>query len=326
MKPIIERAAWAVLLIALISTTNTAMAQPVYPNKPVTMVVGYPAGSGLDITTRILNKKLGDIFHQSFLVNNKPGAASNLAAEVVVRAPKDGYTLLMGSSTNPANTTLFTSLSFNFSEDLSPITIVATVPNVLVVNPSLPVYGVQDLIALAKRTPGQIFFGSPGNGTTGHLTGEMLNLTAGIKLVHLPYKGFPVAITDLLAGRINVLFNSVPPVLPYIKDGKLRALATTGRERAGILPDLPTISEAGLRGFEAQTWFGLLAPRGTPDEIVDRLYAGVREALSSADVREQFAKLGLDPVFLPPREFSAFIRTETEKWAKVIRASGAKID
>lgn len=316
------------MLFALVSGLAPAMseAQALYPTKPVKIVVGFPAGSSADLTARILAKKLGENLGQPFIVENRPGAGSSIATEFVVRAPGDGYTLLMGTVANTINATLAKSLSFNFSQDLAPIAPVGTVPNILVVHASLGVTTVKDLIALAKSRPGQILYGSSGNGTSPHLSGELFNSMAGVKLVHVPYKGSSQAVTDLLAGRVQVMFSPASTVLPHIQAGTLKALASTGVRRAGVAPDIPTISESGLSGFDTAVWFGLLAPSGTARDIISRLAAAVGQALGSADVKAQLSAQGIDPLGGGPEEFARYIREETEKWARVIQVSGAKID
>ena len=316
------------MLFALVSGLAPAMseAQALYPTKPVKIVVGFPAGSSADLTARILAKKLGENLGQPFIVENRPGAGSSIATEFVVRAPGDGYTLLMGTVANTINATLAKSLSFNFSQDLAPIAPVGTVPNILVVHASLGVTTVKDLIALAKSRPGQILYGSSGNGTSPHLSGELFNSMAGVKLVHVPYKGSSQAVTDLLAGRVQVMFSPASTVLPHIQAGTLKALASTGVRRAGVAPDIPTISESGLSGFDTAVWFGLLAPSGTARDIISRLAAAVGQALGSADVKAQLLAQGIDPLGGGPEEFARYIREETEKWARVIQVSGAKID
>ncbi len=316
------------MLFALVSGLAPAMseAQALYPAKPVKIVVGFPAGSSADLTARVLAKKLGENIGQRFIVENRPGAGSNIAAESVVRSPADGYTLLMGTVANTINATLARGLSFNFAEDLAPIALVGTVPNILVVHPSLGAATVKDLVALAKSRPGQILYGSSGNGTSPHLSGELFNSMAGVKLVHVPYKGSSQAVTDLLAGRVQVMFSPASTVLPHIQAGTLKALASAGLQRAGVAPDIPTISEAGLTGFDTAVWFGLLAPAGTARDILNRLAAAVGQAQVSADVKAQLSAQGIDPLSGGPVEFARYIREETEKWARVIQASGAKID
>jgi tripartite-type tricarboxylate transporter receptor subunit TctC len=315
-----------VFLLGFLLTPEFSHAQSTYPSKPVKITVGFPAGSSADVTARILAKKLGDNLGQQFIVENKPGAGSNIATDAVAHAPADGYTLLMGTVANTINASLAKNLTFNFATDLAPITLVATVPNILVVHPSLDVGSVQELISRAKSQPGQILYGSSGNGTSPHLSGELFNYMAGVKMVHVPYKGSSQAVTDLLAGRVGVMFSPASTVLPHIQAGTLKALASSGSKRAGVAPDLPTISETGLTGFDTAVWFGLLAPASTPREILERLSAAVNQALGSADVKAQLANQGIDVLGGTPNDFSRYIRQETDKWAKVIEVSGAKIE
>lgn len=309
-----------------LGTATAAWSQANYPGKPVKIVVGFTPGSVADIVARIVAQKLGTGLGQQFVVENRPGAGSNIAAEAVVRAPPDGYTLLMGSVANTINASLAKDLPFEFDKDLAPVAAVASVPNVLVVNPSVAARSVQELIAIAKANPGQLLFGSSGNGTSPHLSGELFSLMAGLKLVHVPYKGSPQAVADLLAGRVSIMFSPASTVLPHVRAGTLRALASSGMHRASAMPDLPTITESGLPGFETSVWLGLLAPAATPREIVERLNEETAQALAAADVRIQLAAQGIDPMGGTPQQFAAYIRQETEKWARVVQAAGVRFD
>lgn len=303
-----------------------AWPQANYPARPVKIVVGFPPGAAADLVARVVAQRLGDGLGQQFIVENKPGAGSNIATEGVVRSPADGYTLLMGTVANTINSSLVKGLGFDFERDLAPITAVATVPNLLVVHPSVAAHSVQELIVVAKAKPGAILFGSSGNGTSPHLSGELFNLMAGVKLVHVPYKGSPQAVTDLLAGRVSVMFSPASTVLPHIKAGTLRALASSGAQRASAAPDLPTIAESGLTGFETAVWFGLLAPTATPRDIVTRLNKETVRVLAAADVKTQLAAQGIDPIGGTPEQFAGYIKQETAKWRRVVAASGAKQD
>ena len=295
-----------------------------YPARPVRIIVGFAAGASADITARVLAQKLGTTLGQQFVVENRAGAGSNLATEFVARAQKDGYTLLLGTVANTINATLSANLSFDFAKDLVPIALVATVPNLLVVHPSTGVANVQELIRLAKSKPGEIFFGSSGVGTSPHLSGELFNEMATVKLVHVPYQGSAQAVTDLLAGRISVMFSPASTVLPHVQEGKLKALASTQGKRAGIAPDLPTMAEAGLSSFDTGVWFGLLAPAGTPKEIVDKLNRAINEALQSNDVLAPLRAQGIDPLGGSAAEFARYIDSETKKWAAVAQSAGLK--
>jgi tripartite-type tricarboxylate transporter receptor subunit TctC len=313
--------------IALMSClASSAQAQATYPNRPVKVVIGFPPGTAADVIARILSQKLTQILGQQFVVENRPGASSTIGTEMVVRSANNGYTLLLGSVANTINASLLKDLPFNFAADLAPVSLVASAPNILAVHPSLPVHNVQQLIVLAKSKPGEIFYASSGNGTAPHLSGELFNLMTGTKLAHIPYKGSSEAVADLLAGRVAVTFSPASTVLPHIKAGTLRALASTGARRATAAPDLPTVAESGFPGFETAVWFGLLAPASTPGDIIERLASAVAEARTAEDVKAQFATQGIDPMTGGPKEFAAYIRSETEKWAKVVQASGARVD
>ena len=318
----------ALCLVAALSlgAAGAGWPQAGFPAKPVKIVVGFPPGSSGDLVARVLAPRLADSLGQTFVIENKPGAGSNIATEGVVRAPADGYTLLMGTIANTINATLNRNLSFDFSKDLAPVIAVASVPTLLVVHPSFPARSVRELIAIAKPKPGEYLYASSGNGTANHLAGELFNLMAGVKLIHVPYKGSPQAVADLLAGRVLVMFSPASTALPHIRAGSLRALASTGEQRTGVAPELPTVAESGLPGFETSVWFGLLAPAATPRDIVDRIAAAAAQGLRSAEVKAQFAAQGIDPLGGGPREFASYIREEIAKWAKVIQASGAKID
>jgi tripartite-type tricarboxylate transporter receptor subunit TctC len=314
----------AVCLALLLAGLPAAALAEDYPVRPVRIIVGFAAGASADITARVLAQKLGASLGQQFVVENRAGAGSNLATEFVVRAPKDGYTLLLGTVANTINTTLSPNLSFDFANDLAPVALVATVPNLLVVHPSTGVADVPDLVRLAKTKPGEIFFGSSGVGTSPHLSGELFNEMAGVKLVHVPYQGSAQAVTDLLAGRISVMFSPASTVLAHVQEGKLKALASTQDKRAGIAPDLATMSEAGLAGFDTGVWFGLLAPAGTPSDVTGKLNRAINEALQSGDVLAPLRAQGIDPLGGSAEEFARYIDSETRKWAAVARSAGLK--
>jgi tripartite-type tricarboxylate transporter receptor subunit TctC len=312
--------------IVALCASAAGWAQVAYPSKPVKLVVGFPPGSAADVVARIVAARMGDGLGQPFVVENRPGAGSNIAAESVVRAPADGYTLLLGTIANTINASLSKNLGFDFARDLAPVATLASVPNLLVVHPALGVGSVQELVAAAKIKPGAIMYGSSGNGTGPHLSGELFNLMTGIRLVHVPYKGSPQAMTDLLAGRVQVMFAPASTALPHIKAGSLRALASSGAQRSGVAPDLPTIVESGLPGFDTSLWFGLLAPASTPRNIVERLNREAARVLADTGVRNQLAAQGIDPLGGTPEQFAVYIGEETAKWARVVQASGARID
>ena len=312
------------LLAALLSIG--AAAQSAYPSRPLRFVVGFGPGSAVDVAGRLVIPRLSEILGQPILVENRVGAGSNIAAEFVARAPADGYTLFVASIANAINASLQKNLPFDFLKDLVPVSGLVTLPHLLVVHPSMAARSVQELVALGKSKPGEILYASSGNGTSAHLSAELFNLMTGTKLVHVPYKGSPQAVTDLLAGRVALMFSPASTVLPQIKAGTLRALASTSRERAAAAPDLPTVIEAGLPGFETTVWFGLLGPAGLPSEIVDRLSVAMNQVLANSELKAQFAGQAMDPLILKRAEFSAYVRNETEKWARVVKETGMKAD
>jgi tripartite-type tricarboxylate transporter receptor subunit TctC len=308
-----------------LAASATAQAQS-WPSKPLRIVVGFPPGASADVAARLVAAKMSESLGQSVLIENKPGAGSNIATESVVRAPADGYTLFLGTIANTINASLSKNLPFDFGRDLAPVASLASLPNLLVVTPSLGVSTVQELVAAAKRKPGEILYGSSGNGTGPHLSGELFNLMAGVKLTHVPYKGSPQAMTDLLGGRVQAMFAPASTALPHIKAGTLKVLAVSSAKRTGASPELPTIAESGLPGFETAVWFGLLAPAGTPRDIIERLNREANRALADPAVKTQFAAQGIDGMGGTAEQFAAYIKDETAKWARVVQASGAKID
>lgn len=317
----------AVIGAALVLGASCALAAShagEYPAQGVRVVLGFTPGAAADLTARVLSRRLSQKFGQPFSIENRHSLGSNGAAELVARAPKDGYTLLMGSAANTINASLSPDPKFNFSSDFAPIALIASVPQILVVSPSLGVDNVRGLIALAKARPGQLSFGSSGFGTSAHLSGELFNMMAGVQLTHVPYPGSTQSVTDLLAGQISVLFAPVSAVLQYIEQGRLKALATTGAKRAGIVPNLPTMAEAGLPGFETGLWFGLLAPAGTPRDVVDRLADAINATLETNEFRSALRVQGIDPIGGTPEDFARHIERETRKWAAVAAAVGLK--
>lgn len=314
-----------VLVMVLFALTAVVHAQQ-FPSKPIKIIVPFPAGGTVDFFARVVSSKLTDAIGQTVLVENRAGAGGNIAAEAVAKAAPDGYTLLMGSEVVAINTSLYTKLSYDPVKDLAPITLVGTVPNILIVNPSLPVNSVKELIALAAKTPGKISFASTGQGTSSHLSSELFKLMANVDLLHVPYKGGPPAVADLIGGQINMMFINMPTGLPHVKSGKARILAVSSARRVAQLPDVPTVDQAGLKGFETAAWSGLYAPAGTNPEIISRLNAEVVKILKIPSVREQLAGQGAEPVGDTPEEFGHFTRDEIAKWAKLIKISGAKIE
>ena len=316
---------WALgALFACIATVASAQS---YPNRTIRLVVPFPAAGTTDILARAAAQKLTEAFGQSVVVDNRPGAAGNIGSDLVAKSAPDGYTLLMGTvGTHAINPSLYSKMPYDHVKDFVPVVLVAGVPNVLVVNPALPVNSVADLIKLAKDKPGQINFASSGSGTSIHLSGELFKTMAGVDITHVPYKGSSPALVDLIGGQVQIMFDNLPSALPQIKAGKLRAIAVTSLKRAPVLPDVPTISESGLPGFEASSWFGVLAPAGTPAPIVARINAEVNKWLQSAEAREKLLSQGAEAAGGSPEQFANHIRAESEKWAKVVKASGAKVD
>jgi tripartite-type tricarboxylate transporter receptor subunit TctC len=298
-----------------------------WPAKPIHIVVPFTPGGNTDIVARLIGEGLAKSLGQPVLVENKPGAAGLVGATAVAKAPADGYTLLMGTvGTHAINASLYSKMPYDTVKDFAPITLIASVPNILVVNPSLPVNSVKDLIAYAKANPEKTNFASSGSGTSIHLSGEMFKIRTGISMTHIAYKGSPPALADLMGGQVQLMFDNLPTSLPHVKAGKLKALAVTTSKRLSALPNLPTVAESGLPGFETGSWFGLLAPAGTPKEIVATLDAEVRKLVQRPDLREKLIQQGAEPVGMPSDEFAAHIKSELAKWAEVVKASGAKAE
>ena len=309
------------LLILLLSfvLAPAAFAQN-YPTRPIHLIVGFGAGSSSDVTGRLIAQKLGELLGQSVVVENRPGASSMIAAEVVARSKKDGYTLLLATIANTINTTLIPDKGLNFEKDLAPVGLVAAIPEILVVNPQLEVNSVKDLIALAKEKPDTLFYGASGLGSGPHMASELFKKEAGIKMTGVLYPGSAQTVTDLIAGRIQVMFAPVTTVVGLMKDGRVKALASTEAKRAGVAPQLPTIAEAAIPGFNTGIWYGLLAPAGTPQPVIDKLNAAINEALKDQTLLSNFSKQGLDPLGGTPAEFASYIKSETERWASVVQS------
>jgi tripartite-type tricarboxylate transporter receptor subunit TctC len=313
--------------IAAATIVPVAAAQDYPGSKPIRLIVPFPAGGGTDIFARVIGNKLTESLKWVVIIDNKPGAGGNLGIDAVAKAPPDGYTLGLGQTSNLAiNPTLYPKLPYDSLKDLVPIVLVADAPLVLVVPASSPYKTLGELIEAAKKKPGDITFGSPGNGTVAHLTGELLQSAAGVKFQHIPYKGSAQAITDLIGGQVQSYMSSVPTALSHIKAGKLRPLAVSSTKRAATLPDVPTIAEAGYKGFDANTWFGLVAPKGTPPAIVEKINAEVNKVLKSTDVREKFAAEGGGALGGSSQEFAALLKADYAKWGKVVKDSGVKLD
>jgi tripartite-type tricarboxylate transporter receptor subunit TctC len=311
----------AALLSGLLAAASPAFAA--WPDRPIRLIVAFPPGGGTDIVARLLAPELSKRLGQPITIDNKGGAGGNIGTDAAAHAAPDGHTLLMGNiAPNAINVSTFKQLPFDPDKDFSPISLVAVTPNILVVNPAVPAASVAELVALAKAQPGKLNFPSAGRGTSSHLAGELFNAMAKVDMVHVPYKGGGQAFTDLLGGQVQVFFATMPAAMPFVKTGKLRALAVASDQRSATLPELPTIAESGLPGYSAITWYGLLAPKGTPREIVQRLNREINEILKQPATREQLLAQGFEPAGNTPAEFAAFISNEIVKWARVVKAAG----
>jgi tripartite-type tricarboxylate transporter receptor subunit TctC len=308
---------------ALPAVSRIARAQS-YPSKPVRLIIGYPPGGSADITARLTGQWLSERLGQPVVIESRPGAATNLATEAVVRAAPDGYTLLLVAPANAINATLYDNkLSFDSLRDLAPVAGIIRFPNVVVVNPSLPIKTIPELIAYAKANPGKLNMASSGNGSTIHMSGELFKMLTGINMVHVPYRGGAPALTDLMGGQVQVMFDNVPTSAEHIKAGKLRGLAVTSTARSEVLPDLPTVADF-LPGYEASAWYGLAAPKGTPDEVIVKVNKAMNEILADPKSQARFKELGASLLPGSPADFGKLLAEETEKWGKVVKFSGAK--
>lgn len=328
MKPIRESAA-AIAFMAFILLSPAAGAQAgdaaAYPNKSVRIVVPFSPGGSNDIMARLLGQKLTEAFQQQFVVDNRPGASGIIGTEIAAKASPDGYTLLVMSLTLAVNPSLHRHLPYDTEKDLIPITEIAAAPLMLVVHPSLPVHTTKEFLAYAKAHPGKLDFGSGGPGSTPHLAGELLKTLAHIDMVHVPYKGGGPALTALMGGQIQLMLENIPSTLPHVKAGKLRALAVTSMKRSPMVPDIPTLDESGVKGYELVGWNGLFAPGGTPQAIIKKLYEASVKALAQPDVKKRLASMGAEAGGNSPQEFRDFLQAEIRKWAKVVKASGMKV-
>ena len=322
----VSSVAVAALAAAAVFSAPAAQAQA-YPSKPIRMVVGFPSGGAPDTLARIVSEKISPSWGQPVVVDNKPGAGGNIGAEAVAHAPADGYTLAMGTvGTHSINGALYSKMPYDMVKDFTPVILVATTPNVLVVHPDVPAKNVAELIAMAKAKPGALTFGTPGVGTSLHVAGELFNVMAGVKITHVPYKGRAMAIPDLLGGHITMMFDNLPSALPVVKEGKLRALGVTSAKRSPSAPDIPTLAEQGLPGFEADSWFAIFAPANTPKDVVAKLNAELNRIYSLSDVQAKLRTLGLEPVLGTPERLASYQRAEIAKWARVVKESGAKAE
>jgi tripartite-type tricarboxylate transporter receptor subunit TctC len=309
---------------ALPAVSRIAWAQA-YPTRPVRIIVGFAPGQAIDIVTRIIGQWLSERLGQQFIIENRPGAGGNIATEAVVRAPPDGYTLLAIGSNNMINATLYEKLNYNFIRDIAPVVSIYRVPQVMEVNPSFPAKTVPEFIAYAKAHPGEISFASAGNGSVAHVTGELFKMMTGVNMLHVPYRGAPPALTDLLAGQVHVMFDNMPSSIEHIRAGRLRPLAVSATTRLQALPDIPPLGDF-VPGFETSAWAGIGAPKNTPPEIIDQLNREINAALADPKIKARFADLGGQVLALSPSEYARRIAEETDKWAKVIKFSGAKAD
>ena len=310
--------------VALPALSCRARAQT-YPARPIRLIIGYTPGGSADITARLTGQWLSERLGQSVIVESRPGGGTNIATEAVVRAPPDGYTLLLVAPANAINATLYDKLSFDFLRDIVPVAGIIRFPNVVDVNPSLPVKSIPELIAYAKTNPGKLNMASSGNGSTIHMSGELFKMMTGINMVHVPYRGGAPALTDLIAGQVHVMFDNIPTSAEHVRSGRLRGLAVTGAARSHVLPELPTVADF-LPGYEASAWYGLGAPRNTPTAVIDRLNDAVNAILADPTSQGRFAELGASLLPGSPADFGKLLADETEKWGKVVKFAGAKPD
>ena len=298
-----------------------------YPSRPIRMIVPFPAGGTADLLARQIGQTMGEALRQQVVIENRTGAGGNIGADLAAKAKPDGYTLLMGTvSTHAINPNLYPNMPYDPVKDFAPVAMVARMPNLLVLHPSVPATNVAELIALAKARPGTLAFASAGNGTTQHLAGELFKKMADVDMIHVPYKGNAPAVTDLVGGQVQVMFDNIPVSLQQVRAGRLRALAVTGPARSPVLPQLPTVAEAALPGYNITSWFGLYAPSGTSPQIIERLNREANKALSSVPIRRRLTDQGIEPAGGTPGQFAEFMRTELVKWGKIVRESGARVE
>jgi tripartite-type tricarboxylate transporter receptor subunit TctC len=309
---------------ALPSLARMAAAQT-YPTRPVRLIIGYPPGGSADLTARLMGQWLSERLGQPFVIESRPGASTNIATEAVVRAPPDGYTLLLVAPANAINATLYEKLNFNFIGDIAPVAGIIRFPNVMVVNPLVPAKTVPEFIAYAKANPGRLNMASSGNGSTIHVSGELFKMMTGVNMVHVPYRGGAPALTDMISGQVQVMFDNVPTSIEFIRAGKLRALAVTTATRSEVLPDLPTVADF-VPGYEASAWYGVGVPKGTPDDIIDKLNKEINAILAEPKAKARLADLGASLLAGSSADFGKLVADETEKWGKVVKFSGAKPD
>ncbi len=319
--------AQAVVIVSVVLAAMPSLATAqAYPAKPIRWISPWPAGGANDIFSRAIGQKIGESLGQQVLVDNRPGAAGTIGTDIAAKAPADGYTLVMGSSpTHAIAPALYPALPYDPLRDFSAVTLVGSVPNVLVLHPSVPAKTVKEFIAVAKARPGKLNFASTGNGTSQHLSAELFKFMAGLDMVHIPYKGTAPALTELVAGQVDLAFENMPALIPHIQAGRLRALAVTTTKRSAVMPELPTIAEAALPGYDASVWFGVFAPAGTPRPVVDRLHGEILKALQTQDLKSRMVAMGTDVSGIGPDDFSAYVRKEIPKWANLVKAAGVKV-
>lgn len=310
--------------VALPAVSRVAWAEG-YPTRPVRFIVGYPPGGAADITARFIGQWLSDRLGQPFIIENRPGGGTNIATEAVVHAEPDGYTLILIAPANAINASLYEKLNFNFLRDIEPVAGIIRFPNVVVVNPQLPIKSIPELIAYAKANPGKLNMASSGNGSTIHMSGELFKMLTGVNMVHVPYRGGAPALTDLMGGQVQVMFDNIPTSIEHVRSGTLRGLAVTSTTRSGQLPDLPTVADF-LPGYEASAWYGIGAPKNTPVEIKEKLNKEVNEILKDPKAKAKLTELGAFPLPGSSADFGKLLADETEKWGKVVKFAGAKID
>ncbi len=316
----------AILVLALLSWPAAAPAQDAYPSKPVRLILPFPPGGGTDILGRLVAERLAARLGQPVVTDNRGGAGGNLGAEAAARAAPDGYTLLFAATTLAISPSLYAKLNYDPFKDLAPISLIATVPNVMITHPSVPARTLQEFIALARAKPGEMNFGSGGNGTSNHLGGELFNMVAGVKLVHVPYKGVNLAMNDAIAGNVQLVLIGITAAAPQIKAGRLRALAVLAPQRSAALPDVPTAAEAGLPELDVTTWYGLLAPAGTPRPVIARLNAEIARIMHAPELQERLVSMAAEPRTSTPEEFGAYIRQEAARWGEVVRKAGLRAE
>jgi tripartite-type tricarboxylate transporter receptor subunit TctC len=313
------------LALLLVLVVNLVHAQEAWPSRPIRFILPFPPGGGTDILGRLIAERLSASLGQPVVTENRGGAGGNVGAEAAAKSAPDGYTIVLVAPSLAISPTLYSKINYDPVKDFAPVSLVATVPNVMVTQPSLP-GELQEFIAFAKARPGTLNFGSGGAGTSNHLAGELFNIVTGARLVHIPYKGVNLAMQDVLAGNVHLVFIGIPAAVPHIKAGKLRALALVAPKRSSALPDVPTVAEAGLRDFEVTTWYGVLAPAGTPRSTVNRLNAELVKIMHSPELKDRLAATGTEPLTSTPEEFADYIKREIAKWGDVVRKSGAKVD